>query len=60
MERNNLEDLIIDRRIMLKGMLKKYHGSAWTGLIWLRTGTSGRLLWTQLQAFRFYQMRIIT
>jgi len=20
---------------------------AWTGLIWLRTGTSGRLLWTQ-------------
>jgi len=44
MERNHLEDLIIDRRIMLKGMLKKYHGSAWTGLIWLRTGTSGRLL----------------
>jgi len=33
MERNHLEDLIIDRRIMLKEMLKKYHGSAWTGLM---------------------------
>jgi len=34
MERNHLEDLVIDRRIMLKGMLMKYHGSAWTGLIY--------------------------
>jgi len=54
-ERNHLEDIIIDRRITLKGMLKKYHGNSWTGLIWLRAGTSGRLLWTQLQALRLHQ-----
>jgi hypothetical protein len=40
MERNHLDDLNIDRRIILKGMLKKYDGRAWTGLIWLSTGTS--------------------
>jgi hypothetical protein len=34
-------------RIILKLILKKQHGSAWTGLIWLRTVTSGRLLSTQ-------------
>jgi hypothetical protein len=29
---------------MLKWILKEQHGRMWTGLIWLRIGTSGRLL----------------
>jgi len=27
--------------------LKKQDGGAWTGLIWLRMGTGGGLLWTR-------------
>jgi hypothetical protein len=27
----------------------------WTIFIWLRTGTSGRLLWTQYWTFRFHE-----
>ena len=38
-EREYLEDIGIDGKIILKGMFKK-----WTGMIWLRTGTGGRRL----------------
>jgi hypothetical protein len=31
-------------RIILKWILKKWDGEAWTGLIWLRIGTGGGLL----------------
>jgi len=42
-ERDNLEELSLDRTIILKWIFKKWDG-AWNGLIWLRTGTvSGRL-----------------
>jgi hypothetical protein len=28
----------------IKMIFNKYHGKSWSGFIWLRTGTSGRLL----------------
>ena len=46
-ERNHFEDLSVDGRIILIGMLKKQGGSLGgrgRGLIWLRMGTSGGFL----------------
>jgi uncharacterized protein (UPF0128 family) len=40
-ERDSLEVLGVDERIILKRIWKKQDGMAWTGLIWLRTWTSG-------------------
>jgi hypothetical protein len=40
-ERDNLEDVGIDGRIMLKWILEKY---LWAGFIWFRIGPSGELL----------------
>jgi hypothetical protein len=37
------EDLAVDDRIILKGILRKGVG-VWTGLIWLRLGTNGVIL----------------
>jgi hypothetical protein len=34
-------------RIILKCILEKYGGIAWTGFIWLRIGATGGLLGTQ-------------
>ena len=40
-ERYRLEDLNVERRIILKCIFQKLGGKAWTGLIWLRIGTGG-------------------
>jgi len=39
---NRLEDLGVE--IILRWMFRKWDVGAWTGLIWLREGTDGRLL----------------
>jgi hypothetical protein len=40
-ERDNVEDPSVDGRIILRWIFRKWYVGAWTGLIWLRTGTSG-------------------
>ena len=37
-DRNNLRDLEVDGRIILKSVIKKYGGRAWTGYtgLWIR------------------------
>jgi len=42
--------LRVDGKIILKRIFKKWNGSQ-TGLIWLRTGTSGGLLVNALMKF---------
>jgi hypothetical protein len=43
-ERGHMEDLGLDGRVTLKLVYKKYDSKAWTGLMLLKRGTSGRLL----------------
>jgi len=39
--RDHSEDLGVDGKIILEWILGKQGGKVWTGLIWLRLGTSG-------------------
>jgi hypothetical protein len=40
-ERDHLEHLGVDGRIMLKWIFKKWDGEAWTDLFWLKIGIGG-------------------
>ena len=40
-ERDHLEDLDLDGRIILRRIFMKWNVQVWTGLIWLRIGTAG-------------------
>jgi hypothetical protein len=43
-ERKLLEKIIVDGRVILKWILRKYGARVWIGFIWLRIETSGGLL----------------
>jgi hypothetical protein len=43
-ERDHWEDLDVGEKIILKWASERWDGLVWTGLSWLRRGTSGGLL----------------
>lgn len=43
-ERDHLEGMGVDGRIILKSILNKQNAEMWTGLIWLEIGTSVKLM----------------
>ena len=52
----HLIDRGVDGRIILKCILRKQVDRAWTGLIYLKIGASGGLLWTWWRIFSFHEM----
>jgi len=40
-ERDHLEDQVVDGRIILRRIFRKWDVGAWTGSSWLRIGTGG-------------------
>ena len=56
------ESLGKPRRIrqILKQILEKQEGKAWTGLMWLRIWTRGGLLWTRQWTFEFHITAVIS
>jgi len=56
-ERDNLEDLHIDGRIILKLILNECNVRMWTEFSWLRIGQSGGLFWTLWWTFGIRKIR---
>jgi len=42
-EVDHLEDLGVGRKVILKWIIKKWGGGAWTGQLWLWVGAGGGL-----------------
>ena len=57
-ERGYLEDLRISRRRILKWIFKMWERRARTGLVWLRTRTSGGPLWIKYWTSWFQRVRV--
>ena len=53
-DKDGLEDVVVEGTTILKKICKKQDGRAWTGLIWLRRGTSGALLQARQLNFGFH------
>lgn len=49
---DQVKDLSVDEKLLLKRVSKKEVGREWSGFIWLRTGTSGGFWY-----LRLYKMR---
>ena len=43
-DRDHLEDLCVDGRIILRRIFRKWDVGVWTGLTWLRIGPGGGYL----------------
>jgi hypothetical protein len=50
----------VDGRIIRKCVFKNWVLEAWTGLVWLRTGTGGRLLWMWQWKYGFRNIPIMS
>jgi hypothetical protein len=53
-ERDCLEGLHVDGKVVLKCTLPKYDGVAWTGFSWIRTGKSS------MNTARFHRLQEIS
>jgi hypothetical protein len=43
-KRDNQENIDVGGSILLRGILERYNGVLWAGLIWFRIGTNGGIL----------------
>jgi hypothetical protein len=56
---DHLENLGVDNDIIVKRFINKCLG-AWTGIVRLKTGTDGELLWMWLWIFHFHNKSAIS